>query len=80
MPAGKSSRFLSGPASRWANVNDAAAVWLTPLASRMAVLPTAMLSDCAVGVDAVGVSMAALAQRWTDAIASVQISHVRLAI
>ena len=29
----------------------------------------AMSSDCAVDVDAVGVSMAALAQRWTDAIA-----------
>lgn len=32
-------------------------------------LPMAMSSDCAVNVDAVGVSMAALAWRWTDAIA-----------
>ncbi len=52
-----------------ANVNDAVAVWLTPLASRMSVLPMTMSSDCAVDVDAVGVSMTALAQRWTDAIA-----------
>lgn len=29
----------------------------------------AMSSDCAVDVDAVGVSIAALAQRWTDAVA-----------
>ena len=35
----------------------------------MSVLPMAMSSDCAVNVDAVGVSMAALAWRWTDAIA-----------
>ena len=35
----------------------------------MAVLPMAMSSDCAVDVDAVGVSMATLARRWTDAIA-----------
>ena len=44
-------------------------MWLTPLASRMSVLPMAMSSDCAVDVDAVGVSMAALARRWTDAMA-----------
>ena len=35
----------------------------------MLVLPMAMSSDCAVDVDAVGVSIAALARRWTDAIA-----------
>lgn len=35
----------------------------------MSVLPMAMSSDCAVDVDAVGVSIAALAQRWTDAVA-----------
>ena len=35
----------------------------------MSVLPMTMSSDYAVDVDAVGVSMAALAQRWTDAIA-----------
>lgn len=35
----------------------------------MSVLPMAVSSDCAVDVDAVGVSIAALARRWTDAMA-----------